>query len=308
MSRELPESVFKSIGDGLFSYRYAVEIEVGTLVGGTPTNDKVAEGWIKTKMGLSTDDLIRAEVEKTMDQRGVTPDDAVEKVSRDRHLTGFRRDPSTPLSREAQKRATTTGFLFGGERKIFTPEEARLTFGELFIEARTIKAMAKEALMIAVGAGHIDALKWGKTNKAAKGFFAEHLFVEEENVYLGITEPDEIAQGFVHTWRGTGLKLEERANNVRLRFTFIADFDFNKRMKDFFGILMSTAEKNGLGASRSQGYGRFSTVRFEQIESDPATTKRANARVAKIREEEALLTAERGKDAPDDADDALVAA
>lgn len=292
---QLPESVFKSIGDSLFCYRYEVEIEVGTLVGGTPTNDKVAEGWIKTKMGLSTEDLIRAEVEKTMDQRGVTPDDAVEKVSRDRHLTGFRRDPSTPLSREAQRRATTTGFLFGGERKIFTPEEARLTFGELYVEARTIKAMAKEALMIAVGSGHIDALKWGKTNKAAKGFFAEHLFVEEETIHLGVTEPDAIVQGFVHTWRGTGLKLEEHLHNARLGWTFIADFDFEARMKDFFGILMSVAEKNGLGASRSQGYGRFSTVQFERVESSPATTKRANARVAKIREQEALLAAERGE-------------
>lgn len=290
----LPPSVFEQLGHELFSFRHEVEIVVGTLVGGTPTNEKVAEGWIKTKMGLSTDELVKAEVERVMDARGVSAEDAVEKVSRDRHLSGFKRDPNTPLSREAQKKATTTGFIFEGERKVFTPEQARATFGELHLEGRQIAAMLKEALMCAVGAGHIDATKWGRTSKGAKGFFVEHCFVEEENVYLGVTEPDEIVQGFVHTFRGTGIKLEERVQNVHLKFTIIADFDFDARMRDFYGILLSMAEKNGLGASRSQGWGRFSTVRFERVGSDPATTKRAGARVAKIRAEAATLAAERG--------------
>lgn len=291
----LPMSVFQEIGDQLFSFRHEVEIVVGTLVGGTPTNDKIAEGWIRTKMGLSTDELVKAEVERVMDARGVSPEDAVEKVSRDRHLSGFKRDPNTPLSREAQKKATTTGFVFEGRRKIFTPEEARLMFGELHLEGRQVAAMLKEALMVAVGAGHIDATKWGKTSKGAKGFFVEHCFVEEENVYLGVTEPDEIVQGFVHTFRGTGIKLEERVKDVKIKFTIIADFDFEGRMKNFYGILLSMAEKNGLGASRSQGWGRFSTIRFERVGSDPATTRRAGARVARIRAEAAALAAERGE-------------
>jgi hypothetical protein len=290
----LPPSVFQQTSDDLFSFRYEVEIVVGTLVGGTPTNAHVAEGWIRTKMGLTTEELIQAEVERVMEARGVTAEEALEKVSRDRHLSGFKRDPSTPLSREAQKKATTTGFLFEGERKIFTPEQARATFGELYLEGRQLAAMFKEALMIAVGAGHIDATKWGKTSKGAKGFFVEHCFVEDDVVHLGVTEPDEIVQGFVHTYRGTGIKLEERVKDVRLKFTIITDFDFEARMRNFFAILFSIAEKNGLGASRSQGWGRFSTVRFERVQSDPATTKRAGARVAKIRAEAALLAAERG--------------
>jgi hypothetical protein len=290
----LPTSIFVDIGEGLFSYRYQVSIHVGTLVGGTPSDDAVAEGWIRTKMGLSTKELVQAEVEKAMDARGASIDDAVEEVAKKRHLTGFKRNWITPLARADQAKAASTGFVFAGERKIFTPAEAQRTFGELYIEGRQLKAMFKEALMIGVGAGHIDATKWGKTSKAAKGFFAEHCFIEEEEILLGVTEPTTIEQAFVHTWRGAGIKLEEKLMDAELSFTIVADWDFDAKVKNFFGILLSIGERNGIGASRSQGYGRFSTTRFERVKSDAATTRRATARVKEIREQELLLAAERG--------------
>lgn len=291
----LPVSVFAEVAASLFCYRYEVTLHVGTLVGGTPTNPDVAEGWIRTKMGLSTDDLVKAEVERVMEERGVREDAAIAEVTKNRHLTGFKRDYNSAQARRDQEKATTTGFVFEGKRKIFTPQEARLTFGELFIEGRQIKAMMKEALMIGVGAGHIEGTKYGKTSKAAKGFFAEHVFVEEDAVLLGVTEPSRIEQSFVHTFRGAGIKLEEKADDVEVRFTVVADFDFASKDPDFFAKIFAIAERNGLGASRSQGNGRFSTVRFERVASDPATTAKANRRVKEIKEQERLLEAERAK-------------
>lgn len=289
----LPESVFADLAASLFSYRYEVEIHVGTLVGGTPTNPKVAEGWIRTKMGLTTDELVRAEVERVMDARGVVPDAAVEEVAAQRHLTGFKRDFGTPLARADQERATTTGFVLEGKRKVFTPEEARRTFGELYFEGRQVKAMLKEALMIAVGAGHIDGKKYGTTSKSAKGFFVEHCFVEEEAVLLGVTEASTVDESFVHTFRGTGIKIEEKVFDAVLRFTLIADYDFLTKDPDFYGKILVIGEQNGIGASRSQGYGKFRTTRFERVKSDAATTKRATRRAQQIKIEDAAREAAR---------------
>jgi hypothetical protein len=285
----LPPSVFGGISDQLFSYRYEVTIHVGTLVGGTPTNQDVAESWIRAKMGLKVDDLVRAEVAAVMEARGVTAQEAVEEVARNRHLSGFKRDFNSPLARADQQQATTTGFVLAGKRKIFTPAEALAIFGELFLEGRQLKAMMKEALMIGVAAGHIDATKWGKTSKAAKGFFAEHVFVEEDTVYMGVTEASTIDQAFVHTFRGSGIKLEEKLHDAELSFTIIADWDFDAKVKDFFGVLFAIGEKNGIGASRSQGFGRFSTTRFERVVSDAATTKKATARAKELKELEKTL-------------------
>lgn len=261
----LPTSVFADISARLFKHRYAVTLHIGTLVGGVPTDPDVAAGWIKTKMGLPTEDLVKAEVEKVMDERGVTPDAAIEEVNRNRHLTGFKRDFGSAVAVADQKKAATTGFVFEGKRKIFTEAEARRTFGELGIEGRQLKAMLKEATMIAGAADHIPMTKWGKTNKAIKGYLAEHMFVREDWIPLGVTEPSAIVQSFVHTWRGAGIKLEEHVNDVEAHFTIVTDDDFAERDKDFFGKILSVGEMNGVGASRSQGYGRFVVTRFEKL-------------------------------------------
>lgn len=292
----LPTSVFADVSAELFKYRYEVTLHVGVLVGGTPTDQDVATGWIKTKMGAKIEEVVKAEVEAVMEQRGVTPDIAAEEVARNRHLTGFKRDYGTPLALADQKRAMTTGFVFEGKRRIFTEAEARRIFGELYLDGRQIKAMAKEAAMIGVAADHIDGTKWGRTSKAMKGFLAEHLFVEEETVLLGVTEPTRITQSFVHTFRGAGIKLEEQILDAEVKFTFIADFDFESKVPGFFGILLAIAEKNGLGASRSQGFGRFSVTAFNRVIPDKATLKKSAARVKAIREEEARLNAARETD------------
>lgn len=260
-----PASVFAEIRDRVFTHKFAVTLHVSTLVGGVPSDPNVAEGWIRTKMGEKSDELIKAEVEAVMEARGIQPEAAIEIVTRNRHLTGFKRDFGTPLARDTQRQAMTTGFTFEGKKKIFTEKEARLTFGQLYIEGRQVKAMLKEAAMISGGAGHVNMKSWGKTNKALKGFLAEHLFVEEDKILLDRTEPDRIEQAFVHTFRGAGIKLEEKLDDVEVSFTLLADHDFEQSEKDFYGKVFVAAELNGLGASRSQGAGRFTVTRFDRL-------------------------------------------
>ena len=61
---------------------------------------------------------------------------------------------------------------------------------------------------------------WGgkgvETNvrKWIKNWFPEHVFVIEDRLYLGVSEPTGIIQRFVHTPRGTGIQYEEYVNDV----------------------------------------------------------------------------------------------
>lgn len=264
-------SVFDGARDKIFCHRFHVELTVEQLVGGTPTDRNVAAGWIRTKMGLTSEDAISAQVEEVMKARGVTADQAVEQVARNRNLSGFKRDFTTPIARNTQRLASTRGVKVlqaDGEtyaHRVFTPEEAEVTFGELLIEGRQVKAMLKENAMIAVASGGIEGKGWGATRKGMLNFLVEHLFVEENVILLGVTDPDFVNQSFVHTFRGSGIKLEEVARDVVLSFTLVADFDFTEKDKDFFEQVMVRAEYNGLGASRSQGFGKFKTTRFEQL-------------------------------------------
>lgn len=264
-------SVFDALRDKVWKHSYSVQLEVGRLVGGTPTDRKIAEGWIRTKMGVTNETLISEEVEKIMEARGVDADTAAAEVSRNRNLSGFRRDFTTDLARQVQARAVAEGVWVladdnvSEEHRVFTEAQAAQRFGELYIEGRQVKAMLKEAAMICVGAGRIEPRGWGTTNKSMKAFLVEHMFVPEDRIYLGVTEPTMVNQAFVHTFRGAGIKLEEVLEGAVLSFTIECDVDFEKASPGFWAQLMLTAEANGLGASRSQGFGRFKTTRFDRI-------------------------------------------
>lgn len=266
---DLPPSKFQHLKSKVYDHRYRVELHVGHLVGGTPTDPKVAEGWIMTKMGQTSAEQVAAAVEEVMEARGVKPDAAAEIVARNRNLSGFKRDFTTVLARQAQERAVqgvkTLNADNQPEFRIFTPEDAALTFGELYIEGRQVKAMIKEATNIALGAGAIEARGWGATRKGITAFLVEHMFVPEEKIYLGVVEPNRVNQSFVHTWRGSGIKMEEIVDDAVLEFTLLCDYDFDAHSEDFWGKVFVRAEMNGLGASRSQGFGTFSVTKFDRI-------------------------------------------
>lgn len=221
----MTKSVFAKFEAKSWPHRYAGSLLVGTIAGGTPTNEKVAEGWLRTKLAAK-DDLIREMVAETMTTRGVTADEAAKLVDASQHLNGFKRDEHG-----------------------------------LYIEGRQLKAALKEAASVAVAAGKLDGRGWGKTNKGLLNFLAEHVHVIEDRLHLGVTEASGIAQRFVHTFRGTGIQYEEYVTDAKISFTVETDYLFTDEQ---WAHIWLTGERQGIGASRSQGFGKYTVTAWER--------------------------------------------
>lgn len=224
----MTESVFAKFQAKSWPYRYSGSLVVGTIAGGTPTDPKVAEGWLKTKLAPK-DDLLREMVAETMADRGVTADEAAKIVDELKHLNGFKRDGNG-----------------------------------LYIEGRQLKAALKEAASVAVASGKLDGRGWGKTNKGLLSFLAEHVHVVDDRLHLGVTEASGIAQRFVHTWRGTGIQYEEYVNDAKISFTVETDYKFTDEQ---WAHIWLTGERQGIGASRSQGFGKYTVTSWESVRS-----------------------------------------
>lgn len=229
-------SVFQKYKAKAYPNNFAVTIQVGAICGGTPTDPRVAEGWLKSKLGIDKEDLIREAVAEVMVERGLTADEATEVVSANKHLNGFKRDENG-----------------------------------LYIEGRQMKAGIKEAANVRwpypqTVWGPNGARKGGTKGegrgKSSPSFFAEHVFVLEDRIHLGVTEASGVNQRFVHTFRGSGIQYEEYVTDAKLSFTVASDHDFTDEQ---WALLWLTGEQQGIGASRSQGYGRYEVVRWDRL-------------------------------------------
>jgi len=217
--------IFEKYVPQAYPFTFTATLHIGRIAGGTPTDPKVAEGWLKTKLGVARDDLIREEVAKIMVERGVSAEEAATELNTNKHLNGFKRRPET---------------------------------GELYIEGRQVKAMIKEAANI-----RWPKDRWGPSRKGTVSYFAEHVFVMEDIVGLGVTEPTGVAQRFVHTWRGSAIQYEEYVDDPRVTVTVTTDVEFTDEQ---WAFLWLTAEKQGVGASRSQGYGTFDLIGWDPVD------------------------------------------
>lgn len=224
-------SVFATAKQQLFPFHYAGQLTVTTLVGGTPSDPKVAEGWLRTKLG-GTDDRIREMVAEVMVERGITAREATEVVNMNQHLNGFKRDAAG-----------------------------------LYIEGRQLKAALKEAASCAMAVDKLKSKGWGKTNKGLLNFMSEHVFVVQDKLHLfdqagaQVTEATGVNQKFVHTFRGSGIQYEEFVTNAVIDFTVIADHEFSD---EEWAAIWTSGEQQGIGASRSQGYGRYDVTRWDR--------------------------------------------
>lgn len=226
----MTNSAFAKYRAQAWPYRFTGTMTVDRICGGTPTDPKVAEGWLRTKLGTTDDSLIQQQVAEVMTERGVSADEAVAEVNKNRHLNGFKRNDNG-----------------------------------LYIEGRQLKAAIKEAASVAGAADKIPLKSWGKTNKGLLNFIAEHVAVVEDKLYLGVTEPTGVAQRFVHTWRGAGIQYEEYVDNAEIAFTILADHQFSD---ENWAMIWLTGEQQGIGATRSQGYGRYTVTSWERTTED----------------------------------------
>lgn len=221
-------SVFDSYRQKIYKNQYAGTLQISRIMGGNPSDPKVAEGFLRKKLGISDDDLVRETVAAYMVERGVDAETAAKEVQDLKYLNGFKRDSQG-----------------------------------LYVEGRQLKAGIKEAASVARAVGNLKT-KWGLTNKGVLSFVAEHIFVVEDRLYLGVEEPTGIIQSFPKNpiTNQSSIRYEEYVDNAKVDFTVVTDWDFEDSE---WAALWLTAEQQGLGASRSQGYGRYEVTRWEKI-------------------------------------------
>lgn len=235
----MPTSVWSEYRAQNYPYVFGVTLQMTSpICGGIPSNERVAEGFIKTKLG-DRDDQIRDGVAELMVERGITADEAAAALVDLTRLNGFKRDP---------------------ERG-----------GQLYVGGYQLKACLKEAVSVAANAGRISTKNWGDADnknyhKGVKAWLPEHVFVVENRLYLkGVTEPTGIAQRFVRTNRGvSGIQYEEYVEDCEIDCTVETDYDFDTEQ---WAAIWTTAEHMGLGATRSMGYGTFAVTRWEPLKS-----------------------------------------
>lgn len=217
-------SVFEKYDSKSYPHRFTGSLLIHSIAGGIPSDPKIAEGWLRTKFD-DPDQVIAEKAAELMVERGLDRDEALAAVSDLKHLNGFKRDDAG-----------------------------------LYIERRHLMAAIKEAACVAVAVGKLPS-RWGKTSKGIKGFVAEHICIIEDKLYLGVTEPTGINQSFPHTFRGTGIQYTEYVDEAKIDFTVKSDYDFKA---EEWAHLWLTGEQQGIGAQRSQGYGRYEVTRWEK--------------------------------------------
>lgn len=226
-------SVFAKYQQKNWPYVYEGTLHLRSIAGGVPVNPKVQEDHIKRILTGASDDLIRAEVASAMTERGLEYDDAVEQLADEKGHVTFRSD----------------------ERG-------------LYVAGSNLKAAIKEAACIAVASGRLKKGGWGlhSSNKGVKSWIAEHVFVREDRLYLGVSEPSGTRQSFIAKMTGRGpisaIQYTDYVDDAKVDFSVETDWEFDE--KDWAAI-WTTGERNGLGAAKKMGYGVYSVTRWERI-------------------------------------------
>lgn len=265
-------NVFAEYIPQVYPFTFAGRLHIERLMGGTPSDPNVAEGWLKSKMGITKEEALQEAVAEVMAARGCTEEEALADVNRRKHLNGFKKNED----------------------------------GDLYIEGRHLKAALKEAASVARAAENL-ASRFGTTNKGTLSFVAEHIIVVEDRLVLGkfnpatgkvenVTECDEIVQSFPRNpmTRQTGIQYTEAVDDAVIEFTVQTDWPFTAKE---WAAIWVTGGNQGIGASRSQGYGRYKVTRWDMI----GTGIRINA--DKTKKEAAKKKKADGDDAADTADE-----
>jgi hypothetical protein len=271
----MPQGVFDQYQGISYPWKFRGRLHIPQLVGGIPFNPNIAKGWIETalKGKENSEERIREMIAETMVELGVSKDEAVEEVNRRKNLNGFKRE-------RCRNCPDTGAFCVEGEHP-------------LYWEGRCLKAAIKEAVSVAVSAGKLEMTGWGTTRKWLTKFMPEHVFVPEHRLYpvectcdveegwgqkdSRILAPTDILQQFVHVLGKSAVQYQEYLENVDIEFTVKTDFDFTQEQ---WAMIWTTGENNGVGASRSQGYGTYTVTRWEPIVDQEGVTKLTTRKAA----------------------------
>jgi hypothetical protein len=227
--------------------RYAVEIQVREwLIGGTPKDPDTIRKWLRAR--LEMDDRAIIELANEVAQQMTA--ERVEKAKEGE-------DPGRPSAEEILE-ATARQFEGGNGFKTID--------GQLVYEGRCMKAALKEAANVAY-----PGTTWpGKPQGIKKGlmrYLAERVFVEEQQIPLGVTQPSGTEQRIKHVMTPEGprsaINVVDYVEKPTLSFTVRVLDDFLPQQA--WARIWENAENIGIGADRARSDGKFDLLRWDRI-------------------------------------------
>jgi len=130
----------------------------------------------------------------------------------------------------------------------------------LYIEARQVKAAFKEAATL---------FEYTKANCPGRQYFQHAFFVEPDVIYIGKTDPDgtERMFGTVMTARGPRSIVRNVDYAIGVEFDIVVKGLNGKNVitDEQIRRMLAMMQDNGIGACRSQGYGKFDVVEYETL-------------------------------------------
>lgn len=206
------------------------------IMGGIPKDPKIIESWLRTRTGIvDQDEEARRMFLRTLVELGadVRPDMSYEEIAR----------ASEHLASEKQ----TNGF--------------KVDVNGPYLESRTVKACLKENTNILFASE-----RWGATKKGPKAYVAERIFIKPDHLSFGVSAVNGVDLFIGHVsgpqGRQSNLTYYEYVTNAVLEFDVLVTEDAIKH--DQWMRLWVQAQENGLGALRSQGFGRFDIEMWER--------------------------------------------
>lgn len=231
--------------------KFEVTLEFCTpCIGGCPNAKNLIEGWLKTKNLVATEAELKLLVEATAAEVGGVVEEKASAM-----WTVFKQDK--------------TG---------------------IYLEGRQVKAMFKESANI-LREMLVKAEGKGKVAKGAersrftnlKSRIAERLFVVEDQIYFArnspggsldsstafLTGPDGSEERPIHVQTPMGPRTAlKRTDYVRAgtQITFtVKTLNDGVADKELLAVLLEHSSDNGLGADRSQGFGKFKVVGVKDL-------------------------------------------
>lgn len=231
----------EDIGSQYADYRVQIQVRE-LLIGGVPSDPSVIRKWLETRLGLgdaALDELLSATVaERNGPMSAEEKVDAIMASDGAPSITGFKRDVIT---------------------------------GELVYEGRCMKSALKESMNSSFPGtdwpGKKDRAETKPLRKGLMRYAAEAVHVDDYSIGLGVKEPTRVEEHIKHPMTPTGpistISRVEVVERPTLTFTVKVRDDFLPRAA--WGRIWQTAEEIGIGAERSQGYGKFDLVEFDRM-------------------------------------------
>ncbi len=256
--------------DNLVLTTYEADLELQErILGGVPNNPKLIEGWIRTNTGITDDVEERRQlIYRTM-------------IERDPERFG-NLDPNISYEDLVKASEDVAGMLSVNGFK-------RDDDGSLYIENRQVKAMLRESINILFAGEKWGAVKEeGRTyaGKGPKNFFVERVAIGPRRIHLkrktdggalvDIVKPDDLALIIGHVVGAQGprstLSYHEYVERPWVTVRVMVTLDSIDQGR--WEMAWVHAQRQGLGAVRSQGEGAFDIWRWDKIEQGPVRLPR----------------------------------